>query len=308
MPVPQEKAGKNRFIAAPPFKNQWRQNVNKATMLQHTFCHIQGIGRKVETKLWETGITTWDKWRDPSPIRLSAIIRADADQTLKSSITALGNDPNFFAKRLVSSEVWRIFPHYRARTAYLDIETTGLDDFAEVTTIALYDGREVFTFINGINLHEFVDAISKFQVIVSYNGKSFDIPVLERFFQIKLNQAQIDLRYVLARLGFKGGLKGCEKMLGMNRGDLDGVDGYFAVLLWQRYRDYNDQQALHTLLAYNTLDTVNLERLAVEAYNRNVATSPFGEDLFLPFPAAPPLAYHADPECVERIKRAMPSW
>lgn len=277
-------------------------------MLQHTFCHIQGIGRKIETKLWEAGITTWDKWRCPPPIRLSPIIRADARETLKSSVAALPTDPNFFTKRLDSSEVWRIFPHYRARTAYLDIETTGLEDFSEVTTIALYDGKQVFTYVNGGNLHAFVDDIDKYQVLVSYNGKSFDIPVLERFFRIKLNQAQIDLRYVLARLGFKGGLKGCEKMLGIHRGSLNGVDGSFAVLLWQRYRDFNDQQALHTLLAYNTLDAVNLERLAVEAYNRNIADSPFSEELALPFPTPPALPFHADPRYVERIRRSFPSW
>ncbi len=277
-------------------------------MLQHTFSHIPGIGRKVETKLWEAGITTWDEWLDPSPIRLSAIARIDAGRTLKSSAAALENDPKFFTERLDSADVWRIFPHYRKRTVYLDIETTGLDDFAEITTIALYDGKEVFTFINGINLHDFVDAIGKYQVIVSYNGKSFDIPVLERFFRIKLDQAQIDLRYVLARLGFKGGLKGCEKKLGLNRGSLEGVDGYFAVLLWHRYRDYHDEQALHTLLAYNTLDTVNLERLAVEAYNRNVMDSPFGEELVLPFPESPPIPFHADGECINRIRRSFISW
>lgn len=274
-------------------------------MLKHTFCHIQGIGRKLETKLWATGITTWDKWRDPSPIHLSAISRSDASRTLTSSTIALEDDPQFFTKRLDSSEVWRIFPHYRTRTAYLDIETTGLGDYAEVTTIALYDGREVHIYINGINLHDFADAIGKYQVIVSYNGKSFDVPVLERFFRIQLPQAQIDLRYVLARLGFKGGLKGCEKMLGMNRGHLDGVDGYFAVLLWQRYKEYNDEKALHTLLAYNIEDAVNLERLAVEAYNRNVAGSPFAEELFLPFPAPPPIPFHADLGCIDRIKRSL---
>ncbi len=277
-------------------------------MLQHTFSHIPGIGRKIETKLWEAGITTWDKWRDPPPIRLSAITRVDATRTLQRSRGALEDDPGFFTERLDSSDVWRIFPHYRARTAYLDIETTGLDDFAEVTTIALYDGKEVFTYINGINLYDFIDAIGKYQVIVSYNGKSFDVPVLERFFRIKLDQAQIDLRYVLARLGFKGGLKGCEKLLGINRGSLDGVDGYFAVLLWQHYKDFNDEQALHTLLAYNIEDTVNLERLAVEAYNRNVMAGPFGKELCLPFPELPPIPFHADPRCVARIKRSLPSW
>ncbi len=276
-------------------------------MLRQTFCHIPGIGRKIETRLWEAGITTWEKWRAPSPIRIAALVHADAQQILKESPTALENDPSFFTRRLDSSEGWRIFPHYRRHTAYLDIETTGLDDSAEITTIALYDGKEVFTYINGVNLHEFVEDIEKYKVIVSYNGRSFDIPVLEKFFHIKLLQAQIDLRYVLARLGLKGGLKGCERMLGVNRGDLEGVDGYFAVLLWRRYREYNDKQALHTLLAYNIEDTVNLERLAVEAYNRNVLSSPFTKELCLPAPGAPLIPYHADYRCIERIKRSFVS-
>jgi uncharacterized protein len=277
-------------------------------MLRHTFCHIPGIGQKIEKRLWKAGITTWDAWSDPPPIRLSAITRADAAQTLQNSPAALDDNPNFFTRRLDSSEVWRIFPHFREKTAYLDIETTGLEDFAEITTIALYNGKEVFTYVNGINLQDFVDDIGKYQVLVTYNGKSFDIPVLERFFRIKLDQAQIDLRYVLARLGLKGGLKGCEKKLGMNRGDLDGVDGYFAVLLWRHYREYGDEKALHTLLAYNIEDTVNLERLAVEAYNRNVHSSPFAQELFLPYPEPPPLTYYADGGCIERVKRSLTSW
>ena len=277
-------------------------------MLQHTFCHIPGIGLKTEIKLWEAGITMWNAWQDPPPIRLSAITRADAAATLERSLASLANDPLFFTRNLASTEPWRIFPHFRTRTAYLDIETTGLDDSAEVTTIALYDGTRVFTYINGINLQDFVDDILKYQVLVTYNGKSFDIPFLERYFRIRLNQAQIDLRHVLARLGLKGGLKGCEKQLGMNRGSLDGVDGYFAVLLWQRYLDYNDRQALMTLLAYNVEDTINLERLAVEAYNRNVQLTPFSDTLFLPFPEPPANPFQADYDCVERIKRAQKHW
>jgi uncharacterized protein YprB with RNaseH-like and TPR domain len=277
-------------------------------MLQHTFCHIPGIGTKTEKKLWEVGITTWEKWQNSNSVRFPASTKADAGKTLQLSYEALVNEPKFFTDRLASTEPWRIFPHYRHRTAYLDIETTGLDDYAEVTTIALYDGREVFTYVNGKNLEEFVDDILKYQVIVSYNGKSFDVPFLERYFRIKLDHAQIDLRYVLARLGFKGGLKGCEKQLGLNRGNLDGVDGYFAVLLWHRYTQKNDERALETLLAYNIEDTVNLERLMVEAYNRNVLDTPFSEQLVLPFPDVPPNPYQADYDCVERIRRGLPRY
>lgn len=277
-------------------------------MLQHTFCHIPGIGMKTERKLWEAGITRWAHWESPSPIRLPATARLDAARVLDGSLAALKDDPIFFTGRLSSTEPWRIFPHYRHRTAYLDIETTGLDDYAEVTTIALYDGHEVFTYINGRNLDDFADDIQQYQVIVSYNGKSFDVPFLERYFRIRLDQAQIDLRYVLARLGFKGGLKGCEKQLGLHRGNLDGVDGYFAVLLWQQYRQNNDERALETLLAYNIEDTINLERLAVEAYNRNVLDTPFASELFLPCPTPPPNPFVADYDCIAAIKRRLPSY
>ncbi len=273
-------------------------------MLQQTFCHIPGIGLKTERRLWETGITSWDRWQTSPSIRLSAAIRLDATRVLQNSLVALENDPAFFTRQLSSTEPWRIFPHYRNRTAFLDIETTGLDDGAEVTTIALYNGHEVFTYINGRNLEDFVRDIQKYQVIVSYNGKSFDIPFLERYFRIRLDHAQIDLRYVLARLGFKGGLKGCEKQLGVNRGNLDGVDGYFAVLLWHQYQHNNDESALETLLAYNIEDTVNLERLMIEAYNRNILATPFAEKLLLPFPAPPPNPFVADYDCIDRIKRS----
>lgn len=274
-------------------------------MLQHTFCHIPGIGTKTERQLWAAGITSWDLWQHQPPIRLSAATSHGAASVLQQSLAALDNDPAFFIDQLGSTEPWRIFPHYRDRTVYLDIETTGLDDYAEVTTIALYDGKEVFTYINGRNLDDFVDDIEKYQVIVSYNGKSFDIPFLERFFRIRLNHAHIDLRYALARLGLKGGLKGCEKQLGLHRGNLDGVDGYFAVLLWRQYMQKNDEKALETLLAYNIEDTVNLERLMVEAYNRNVLNTPFAEQLVLPFPAPPPNLYCADYDCITKIKRSL---
>lgn len=228
----------------------------------------------------------------------------DAIEVLEQSLASIDKAPDYFTEKLSSADSWRIFPHYRHKTAYLDIETTGLDDYAEVTTIALYDGHQVYTYVNGQNLEDFIDDICKYQVIVSYNGKSFDVPFLENYFKIKLKQAQIDLRYVLAKLGFKGGLKGCEKQLGLNRGNLDGVNGYFAVLLWREYQQSGDQRLLDTLLAYNIEDTVNLERLAVEAYNRHVTNTPFAEELALAYPPSPPNPFVADYDTVERLKRS----
>ncbi len=272
-------------------------------MLQNTFCHIPGIGPATEKRLWAAGVTSWDKWQDPTPLRLPNSSKLEIYDLLTSSTEALTENPTFFTSRLAAHEVWRIFPQYRHQTAYIDIETTGLSEDADLTTIALYDGCDVKYYVNGKNLDQFLEDIWNYTVLVSYNGKSFDIPFLERYFRITLNHAQIDLRYVLARLGFKGGLKGCEKMLGIDRGGLDGVDGYFAVLLWKEYQTYNDQAALETLLAYNIEDTVNLEQLMVEAYNRNIAQTPFSKELKLPYAQAPRLPFQADAATVERVKR-----
>ena len=128
--------------------------------------------------------------------------------------------------------------------------------------------------MQGQNLDDFIEDIQKYKVIVSYNGKSFDIPFIEHHFNIRLDQAHIDLRYVLFSLGFRGGLKGCERQLGMDRGDLKDIDGFFAVLLWDEYQKNKNEKALDTLLAYNVQDTVTLENLMVTAYNMKLSQMP----------------------------------
>ncbi len=273
-------------------------------MLFHTFCHLPGIGRATEQRLWAAGVISWNDWQEPSPVRLANSSTKEISRLLDQSRLAMTDqDPFFFINLLANWELWRIFPHFRHTTAYIDIETTGLGADADLTTIALYDGREVHTYVNGHNLDHFPQDIFNFKVLVSYNGKAFDVPFLERYFHIRLDQAHIDLRYVLAKLGFKGGLKGCEKMAGIHRGGLDGVDGSFAVALWNEYEKRGDTSALETLLAYNIEDTINLERLLVEAYNRNLAATPFADRLYLLPPQAPALPFQADLDCLERIRR-----
>lgn len=273
-------------------------------MLQHTFCHIHGIGLKTEARLWDEGVRTWADWHIPRGVPLSKRSRMEIPEIFELSLDALANnDALFFSNRLATSDSWRMYRDFCSSIAYIDIETTGLHDEAEITTIALYDGEKVCSYINGRNLDDFIEDISNYRVLVSYNGKSFDVPFIENFFKIKMPQAHIDLRYVLARLGFKGGLKGCEKQLGINRGSLDGVDGSFAVYLWHHYEHYNDERALETLLAYNIEDTVNLESLLVQAWNLNLQQTPFASKLSLPHPAAPELVHQPDPDCLARVKR-----
>ena len=191
-------------------------------------------------------------------------------------------NPAYFSTRLPSNQSWRMFREFRDSIAYLDIETTGLDRvYNDITTIAIYDGQVVKTYVQGQNLDEFAVDIQKYKMIVTYNGKCFDVPFIENYFNIRLNHAHIDLRYILQGLGFMGGLKGCEQQLGLDRGDLSDIDGFFAVLLWEEYRRSGDQNALDTLLAYNVQDTVTLENMMVTAYNMKLRQTPFYGELLI---------------------------
>lgn len=272
-------------------------------MLEQTFCHIPGIGAKTEQGLWAAGICSWREvaGHPELPARRAAALTQLASESL-ARLEA--RDVAFFAERLPSNEHWRLFPHFRDRIAYLDIETTGLGNPGDhITTIALYDGRAIRHYVHGINLPEFSHDILDYDLLVTFNGKCFDIPFIESYFGMRLPTPHIDLRYVLASLGYRGGLKQIERTLGFDRGELAEIDGFFAVILWHDYVKSKNGAALETLLAYNMVDTVNLEALMVYAYNQKVAQTPFAKSLRLPTPVAPPIPFSPDQSTVERLRR-----
>jgi len=272
-------------------------------MLKNTFLHIPGIGIKTEKRLWESGIYSWDLFLN---LRNSVNPPKKFDtvsECLKESINQMASlNPNYFAELIPAGHHWRFFPEFRNTTVYLDIETTGLSPHYEtITTISLYDGKSIFYYIKGQNLNDFPEDIKRYNVIITYNGKSFDVPFIERYFDIQLNQAHIDLRYILASLGFKGGLKSCETQLGFHRGDLTDIDGFFAVLLWYDYLKNRNEKSLETLLAYNIQDVLTLETLMVIAYNLKIKNTPFYRNS-LPEPVLPKPPFRVDMETVERIR------
>ena len=277
-------------------------------MLTNTFCHIPGIGAKTERRLWESGVLSWDTVRRSSPLPLAEKTAQRLKKHVEESDAELaGGNPDYFYERLPAAEQWRMFPEFQRHVAYLDIETTGLggpggaEDY--ITTIALFDGHHLKTYVHDDNLLDFKEDIERYRLIVTYNGKCFDVPFIREYLGIPMRHAHIDLRYVLASLGYRGGLKGCETQLGLDRRELADVDGFFAVLLWYDFHHNANERALETLLAYNALDAVNLATLMALSYNLKIKETPYAEShrLPLPQPAMPP--FKADLDTIERIKR-----
>lgn len=276
-------------------------------MITRTFSHIAGVGKEFEKKLWAQGILSWAafiKHNHPNTKRISAIKNA----LLDSFFALESGNHHFFSASLPSSEHWRLFKEFSKCTAYVDIETTGLSpDYCEITTIALYDGKEIKYYINGKNLYEFLKDIRQYDLLVTFNGKGFDVPFIQQYFGTELKQSHIDLRYVLASLGFSGGLKACEKAFGLARNELEGVDGRMAVYLWTEYKK-GKKSALDTLLAYNIEDVINLEYLMYTAYNLKIKELGLG-DALLEVPTRPMVPFKADSKLISKLKaKYFPEW
>lgn len=242
--------------------------LGRGALLQNTFIHIPGIGPKTERMLWQRGILTWQAFLDLGrpifPPSRDASVRKELSASIRHS-----QDPAYFSGRLPASEMWRLFEAFKERSVYLDIETSGgWQGVDEITVIGIYDGRQVQTFVNGINLDEFETAIASYDLVVTFNGACFDLPFIRTQFPgISLPPAHIDLRFLLKRIGYAGGLKKIEKTLGIERmPGIQGLDGWEAVRLWQAHQ-WGDPTALRTLIAYNTADIVNLKPLMEMAYS-----------------------------------------
>jgi len=237
-------------------------------MLEHTFIHIPGIGPMTEQRIWSRGVLTWQQFLDHGDTILSPERDAFVGMELETSL-AHRDDISFFSDRLSMGERWRLFNAFKDRAVYLDIETTGLLQGADdITVIGIYDGIEVQTFVNGINLNDFEIAIANYDLVITFNGATFDLPFIRRWLPgISLPPAHIDLRSLMKKLGYTGGLKRIERALGIARErDIEGIDGYEAVRLWQAYQ-WGDDAALETLIRYNRADIVNLKPLMDIGYS-----------------------------------------
>lgn len=241
-------------------------------MLQNSFIHVTGIGPKRERALHRRGITTWSRFLSkPADSGLPASVIEQAVRQLEESAYRLGaRDALFFDRNLPSCEKWRMWSDFESEAVFLDIETTGLGPPIDyVTVVGLHDSSGTHSFVRGENLFMLPEALAKYRLVVTFNGSQFDLPFLKAHMgNIFGGHAHIDLRFVLRRLGFRGGLKSVERQLGIRRPpELAGVDGFEAVRLWHRYVA-GDENSLKKLVAYNRQDTENLRPLMELAYGK----------------------------------------
>lgn len=281
-------------------------------LLKNTFIHLPRVGKVTERELWESGVHTWDDFIAAE----SLAPRVDGQRDYLKSLIAESQskldekNARYFNSCLPSRDMWRLYADFRTNAAFLDIETTGLSpETGYITVVGVLDSEGYSSYVYDENLEELREAMEKYDLVVTFNGTSFDLPYVEhhygRMFQ---DMAHIDLRYALRRAGYSGGLKSIEARLGVGRpSSLTALSGYDAVVLWGQWTQ-GDYKARETLIRYNAEDVASLPALAEIAYNR------LSERLPIVCPRLAPLhrhdidlPYHED--VIERVTASRkPSW
>lgn len=228
--------------------------------IENSFLPVRGVGEKTERRLWREGVTHWDDFEeslvgDVQGQRIRAFIDRGRDRLA-------ANDAAFFDDAFPSASRWRLYENFQDSTCFFDIETTGLNaSHSEVTTVSFHRGDETTTLVRGEDLTRAAVAatIDDAGLLVSFNGKRFDVPFLEACFDLDIDRPHLDLMYPCRRLDLTGGLKAIERRVGIDRDRAD-LSGRDAVRLWHAH-ERGDSDALDRLVSYNRADTENLRTL-----------------------------------------------
>ena len=256
-------------------------------MLESTFQLVPGLGKTREMRLWAAGIASWSDY-DAGDRAGSARLPAPLDAALRAGIEAAraaqaARDVARLVALLPAREHWRLLGELGAEAAYLDIETS--DDavgFAGISAIGMLDARGPRILLAERDLALFPEVAQSWQLLVTFNGGSFDLPILRRAFpEWQPPAAHVDLRHVLPRLGHRGTLKELEQRLSAlhltRPPHLAELSGFGASRLFRQGRA-GDRAAFRRFAEYNLYDVIGLRTLAAFAYNalleRLVARAP----------------------------------
>lgn len=245
-------------------------------MIRNTFVLLPSVGPKKEKAIWESGVRTWDDFVSSEMVStMKPVAKENADVVLTQAMELMDEgECGALADMTPKGEHWRLFGDFKGNAKYLDIETDRLSRDSLVTVVTVHSKKETVTLTHGIDLdpETLSDALDGTDLLVTFNGSCFDVPVLRNSFPtVDLDMPQFDLRFASRKVGYRGGLKPLEIDLGIHRADeIDGMDGADAVRLWKMWERHDDRDALDMLTEYNRADTVNLEAIADVIYDRLV--------------------------------------
>lgn len=233
------------------------------TILDQSLCLLDSVSPEAEIRFRRNGILSCRQLADEAERHFSVIhaerVRMSFLEMSKATSCGLAD---WFVTHLPVGHRVRALLQFLPDVTFYDIETDGLSAASKITCITtLKDGR-FQTFVRGRNLIDFLDVWSSTRILVGFNSKRFDTPMILRQFGLSNVPAQIDLMDEARHWGFRGGLKSIEHAIGFSRVNEWCADGAEAIKLWIDYIQSGSEHALSQLLAYNREDVRSLWYLA----------------------------------------------
>lgn len=269
-------------------------------MLTASFIFANGITESMERAIWSRGITSWELLKKHRGEAAEAIGTARSqkllDEVLRAEEALAAGDHNYFRQRWPARESWRLLKGYCTdeEIALVDIETTGrTPGYDQITVIGLSDGSKEQAFVadrpmpGDHKLSDYLEAIRRYKLVVTFNGESFDIPFIEKHFRdnnYHQEQPHLDLIWPARSIGLSGGLKDMEKQIGIERDDdIADMRGMEAITLWGQWKQHGDRAAYDRLVTYCKADCTNLKDFALHIYNKkwDETYTPYASDIDL---------------------------
>lgn len=243
-------------------------------MIERSFVMLPGIGLRTERSLWMQGIDDWsallrtERVRGISGGRLRSL---KSDAALMCDLQKRGRLGEL-SEHLPPGERWRLLHHWDGRFAAIDIEVAGEGREVRPVMMSVIRGfDDCRTFVSGDDLswRSVGDSLRGVDFIVTYNGSSFDLPVLARNGFPVDGHVHIDLRRYAARAGLPGGLKRIEPALGIHRPrEVEFSTSEQVSYLWRLWEERGSKNALDLLTRYNQQDAATLVKLSEYIYDR----------------------------------------
>lgn len=231
-------------------------------LTDQSLCQIAGISPEYEIELRRRGCLSYRNLSDMTGNASTRLRRKQIDESVRvfEKCRGLG---------LIDAVV-NAFPcGYRCRVlhdrlenvCFLDIETDAAERRSRITCIGTMMNGVPRSFVRGENLEEFLDIWHGAEVLVTFNGKRFDVPIIQREFGLSTVPAQVDLLDEARNYGLRGGLKQIEAHIGFKRKSSTGKTGLDAIELWDVFKREGSLEARDQLLRYNLEDVEALVHL-----------------------------------------------
>jgi len=186
-------------------------------MIEKSFVFLDGVGFKGEQRILDS-VGDWNGFLKVDKIKgISKKAKLFFNRRIKEAGKELHSEnADYFVGRLPKKEMWRLYSWFKDSVLFLDIE---IDSYGQIILIGMSDGYDSKLMVAGVNLDKkvFLSELAKYKLLVTFNGRSFDIPKIEKEFDIKISKAHIDLKPLCVNLNWKGGLKEVEKIVGVER-------------------------------------------------------------------------------------------